>query len=241
MPNKIRLLGVDITLIEPQQAQSLLRDYLNSKGGLKQIATVNPDFLVTAHQDRKYRDLLNSADLATADGSGLIYMAKIMGQRASLDQRLTGVEITKRLLKLCLENQDKVAIIIKNIGYSSPQEISQALQVKYPGLHAEVYLQAEAEKLTEPLEAKVVFVALGSPDQDFWITQHRQLISKAKIAVGVGGTFDYISGKISRAPKIFRSLGLEWLWRFFKRPVRMSRRVWRSVIVFPLLALKEKI
>lgn len=233
-------MGVDITLIEPNQAQSLLRDYLNSNGGLKQIATVNPDFLVTARKNKKYRDLLNNVDLATADGSGLIYMAKILGQRASLDQRLTGVEITKRLLKLCLENQYSVAIIIKNIGYSSPQEISVALQVKYPGLKSDVYLQAEADKMTEPLEVNAVFVALGSPDQDFWIAEHRQLLSKAKVAVGVGGTFDFISGKISRAPKIFRSLGLEWLWRLFRRPLRMSRRVWRSVIVFPLLALKDK-
>ncbi len=82
----------------------------------------------------------------------------------------------------------------------------------------------------------VAFVALGAPKQTFWIEEHRNELEQAgvKIAIGVGGAFSIIAGRLPRAPKILRDFHLEWLWRLCLEPKRL-RRIWNAVVVFPLL------
>jgi N-acetylglucosaminyldiphosphoundecaprenol N-acetyl-beta-D-mannosaminyltransferase len=85
-----------------------------------------------------------------------------------------------------------------------------------------------------------LLVALGAPKQEKWIAKNLAKVPSVKVAIGVGSAFNLISGQIKRAPKIFQALGLEWLWRFFREP-RRWRKIWRSVIIFPLLVIKEKL
>jgi len=79
----------------------------------------------------------------------------------------------------------------------------------------------------------------GAPRQDMWIYENLPKLPSIRVAAGVGGTFDFMSGTIKRAPKIFRSLGLEWLWRLLRQPWRIQR-INRAVIIFPILVLLDR-
>jgi N-acetylglucosaminyldiphosphoundecaprenol N-acetyl-beta-D-mannosaminyltransferase len=85
----------------------------------------------------------------------------------------------------------------------------------------------------------IILVAFGSPAQEFWIDTFKVDLEHTKIAVGIGGTFDFWTGKTTRAPKAFRSLGLEWLWRLLTQPKR-AKRIYNAVVVYSGLVLKEK-
>jgi N-acetylglucosaminyldiphosphoundecaprenol N-acetyl-beta-D-mannosaminyltransferase len=235
--NHIELLGVNIATVKPSEIQSLLADFLQHTG-LKQIVTVNPEFLVTAHEDNDFKAILNAADLALPDGVGIIYVGKLIGKKISLTNRMTGVEVTHSLLKLAEAQQNSVEIVLPDNSLSSDEKILDSVKKLYPQSIVRVIKVSDIKEQSP--RADIIFVALGAPQQEKWIWEHREKLLGTKIAVGVGGTFDFISGKISRAPHWMRSIGLEWLWRLYKEPKRRFRRIIRAVIVFPWLVLTGK-
>jgi N-acetylglucosaminyldiphosphoundecaprenol N-acetyl-beta-D-mannosaminyltransferase len=85
--------------------------------------------------------------------------------------------------------------------------------------------------------ARLLLVAYGSPAQDFWINQHLLNLTSVRVAMGIGGTFDFLSGSIKRAPKWMQSSGLEWVWRLLMQPSRIGR-IYTAVIRFPLLVFR---
>lgn len=235
--NHIELLGVKIATLKPSEIQSLLADFLHSSG-LKQIVTVNPEFLVTAQEDSEFKTILNAADLALPDGVGIIYVSKLLGKKISLTNRMTGVELTRSLLKLAEAEQKSVEIVLPQNSLSTKEEIVTSVQKLYPKSIVRVILVADVQE--ESPRGDIIFVALGAPEQEKWIWNQREKLLGTKIAVGVGGTFDFISGKISRAPHWMRSVGLEWLWRLYKEPRRRFGRIVRAVVVFPFLVLSTR-
>ncbi|MFH0820590.1 MAG: WecB/TagA/CpsF family glycosyltransferase, partial [Candidatus Peregrinibacteria bacterium] len=86
----------------------------------------------------------------------------------------------------------------------------------------------------------ILFVAYGSPAQEFWIARNLNKFTTVKMAMGVGGAFDFIAGKIRRAPRWMRTLGIEWMWRLYKQPKRF-KRIWRAAVLFPRLVLRERL
>jgi N-acetylglucosaminyldiphosphoundecaprenol N-acetyl-beta-D-mannosaminyltransferase len=235
--NHIELLGVNIATVKPSEIQSLLADFLQHTG-LKQIVTVNPEFLVTAHEDNDFKAILNAADLALPDGVGIIYVGKLLRKQISLTNRMTGVEVTHSLLKLAEAQQKSVEIVLPDNSLSSDEKILDSVKKLYPQSIVRVIKVSDIKEQSP--RADIIFVALGAPQQEKWIWEHREKLLGTKIAVGVGGTFDFISGKISRAPHWMRSIGLEWLWRLYKEPRRRFRRIIRAVIVFPFLVLSTR-
>ena len=90
------------------------------------------------------------------------------------------------------------------------------------------------------VKPEILFVALGHGKQERWIFKNLEKLPSVKIAMGVGGAFDFFSGRIKRAPLIMQEAGLEWLWRLILEPSRY-KRIWKAVIVFPIYCLMEKI
>jgi len=240
MNQVINLLGVNLRFHSPTEAQKQIKFWLSQVGPLRQVVTVNPDFIITARRNKKFAAILQSADLVTVDGSGIVYAARFLGQPINFSDRLTGVELTERLLTTAEKLHLPVAIVLPSQAYSSPQKIEQTLSARWPNLKVTIYNLSEGSQLTK-CDAKIVFVALGAPEQELWIAEHQDWLKTASIALGIGGTFDYLSGTIKRAPRFVRFLGLEWLWRLIRRPLRMMRRIYRSVILFPLLIFCQKI
>ena len=122
-----------------------------------------------------------------------------------------------------LDNK-KVLFCLYSKGLSKPNEFFIKIKEKYPELDFQVADEESALEKAKIFAPKIILTGFGAPKQDIWIWENLHKIPSAKIAVGVGGTFDFISGRVRRAPKFMRSFGLEWIWRFLRQPWRLKRR-----------------
>ena len=227
----MQILGVRIDNVSMDEALEKIRGFLND-GQQHYVATLNPDFLVKAYRDQEFRIILNKSDLNVADGFGLILASWFLGE--SLKSRVVGID----LIKNCKSNLENLKVFLLGGFNGAAEKIAR----DWPAVvgfsedteGAELFVQITQR------QPNLLFVALGAPKQEKWIVQNLAKILSVKVAIGVGSAFDLLSGQIKRAPKIFQALGLEWLWRTFHEP-RRFKKAWRSVVIFPLLFLKQKI
>lgn len=237
--DRIRLLGVPIDALTKDEALRRLRSYLGD-GGRHHVMTPNSEMLVEASRNEPFRALLNRTDLNVPDSQGLLYMARATGQR--LPERVTGVDT---VIAFCTTLGPDVPVFFLGGAPGVAEKAASVLKKNNPGLNvAGTFAGSPAESdAAEILQiigasgAQVLFVAYGAPKQDMWIDRYLPALPSVRLAMGVGGTFDFIAGVQVRAPVAFRKLGLEWLWRVLKEPKRM-RRIITAVIVFPLLVLR---
>lgn len=210
------------------------------------VVTANPEILLLARKNNKYREAITSADLRTVDGFGLFLVSSLLRRKT---ERLTGVELSEHLLQFAWTNHLRVGLLGGEFGEAA--DAGQKLRESYPGLELlveeggainndgieDVAAEAARERMIL-YSPQVLLVAFGAPRQEFWIQEHRNEFPDLRAVVGVGGTFNFWAGRLKRAPRWMRSFGLEWLWRLIQEPRRIGR-IWRAVVVFPVLALFE--
>ena len=230
---KIYILGVGFT----NQTEKVILEYIvkNLQKGTKNyyIVTPNPELLVIANKQMEYKKVLNGAKIALADGIGVILASRLMGR--PIKERIHGVDFMENVCKEVSKRPITVGFL--GGGPNVADKTADCLQKKYPGLN----VGWVSEEWSEDLNLKsvdILFVAFGSPKQEIWIAKNLKNLP-ATVSIGVGGAFDFISGKILRAPKILRNLKLEWLFRLIIQPWRIRRQL--SLITFVVLILKEKI
>ena len=234
----ITILDIPIRLLPQEKLDEIFDDFVASPGA-HHIVTVNPEYIVEAARNPDFKKILREADLATADGAGIILAARLRGYHVTLSDRLTGVMLTDTLLRFTQQKHLRALILLKHNSITDDTILLQAVTHRYPSLDITVRREPYSLEELNLLRPEVIFVALGSPHQDLWITRHQGLIPSCKIAVGVGGTFDFISGRIKRAPELLRSRGLEWLFRLLREPKRFMRII-RATIIFPYLVLTRR-
>jgi N-acetylglucosaminyldiphosphoundecaprenol N-acetyl-beta-D-mannosaminyltransferase len=200
-----------------------------------QISTVNPEFILAARHDEELFYILNNADLAIPDGVGLKFAALVLGRYI---YRYTGADLMQDLLKVAESQNKKIAVLNWQNGLSSREDIENILTKKFPNLIFQVLNCERINKPTDELISKIIgfspsiiFSTFGSPWQEIFIYHSLPKIPSARIGLGIGGGFDFLTGRIKRAPAVFRSLGLEWVWRLIKQPWRF-KRIFNAVIVF---------
>ena len=214
------------------------------------IFTPNPEILLRARGDAAYADLLRSADLALPDGTGVAIVQALRSGRSV--RRWPGVEIAAMLLRLAAERAETVAFVG---GSPDVAERAAARWRALPGLKVVVAgagvaidedgiarsMAREDETVDEirSVAPTIVLVGLGAPKQEMWIERHADAFPSVRIMIGVGGAFDMWAGSKRRAPRAFRTLGLEWLWRLALQPRRLPRTL-RATVVFPFLALFDR-
>jgi N-acetylglucosaminyldiphosphoundecaprenol N-acetyl-beta-D-mannosaminyltransferase len=200
----------------------------------RQIATVNPEFVVDAHRDPVFAAALTRADLRVADGVGILWAARRQGVR--LAERVTGSDGIYAIAAQAAAAGWRLYFLGAAPGVA--ERTAAILQARYPGLIvAGSYAGSPAEEewpaLRERLAAArpdVLLVAYGHPRQDLWIDRHRNELPAA-VAIGVGGAFDFVAGVAQRAPVWMRRVGLEWLFRLVREPWR-----WRRMAKLPVFA-----
>lgn len=263
----MEILGVKIDNLEKQKILEKVEGFLRD-GRQHYIVTPNPEFLVESRRDQKFKSILNHSDLSIADGTGLIFASWFL--RQPVKQRMTGADLTESLLRTAQEKELSVFLVNWAGGLSSADSIKEAVQKKYPGLRFEVMdvegraafcsmpippsatltrsvggrgtIQKKclSRKAAQTFKPDILFVSLGAPYQEKFIYRNLKKIPSVKLAMGIGGAFDFISSRRKRAPKVMRSTGLEWLWRFFCQPRRV-KRIYNAVAKFPLLVVKERL
>ena len=220
------IFGIPIDNLDRNEVQRKLLSLLDEPR-FHRVATVNPEFLLLARKNKVFQTILREADLRIADGIGLSFPFWLSGE--VFRGRSPGADL---LLWLCERAEEKrltIGLLLTPDGLSLPHEIRIALRQKFPHLNIAVALE----------EANIVFSNFGAPLQEVALEHLREKPSQIRLAMGVGGAFDYLTGKIPRAPKWFQKIGLEWLWRLFHQPKRW-RRIWNAVIVFPIQVFCQK-
>lgn len=236
---RISILGVPVDNISRAELKRRLLDILSNRHG-RQIVTPNPEFLLEAQRNSEFLSVLRSASLSVPDGIGLKFAGWLKG--ANL-QRFTGASIVTGLLGYAEAKKMRVAILNWRYGLSSDEDIKEALHRQYPKL---LFVVDSLEKdyntynlgTIKNFLPDILFVALGAPEQDIFISRRLRELRTVRLAMGVGGSFDYITKKMPRAPRLFQVLGFEWLWRLILKPNTRWHRIWKAVVVFPLLVLR---
>lgn len=189
------------------------------------IVTANPETFTYGSNNPEFHKLLvNNDTTLVPDGISIVEAARIL--KYQVKERITGVDLASYLFNLSNEKKYKVALL------GASKEVIEALKEKIdkelPNLILVKALDGYQDNKDEffnslvKLDVDVILVALGIPQQEELIYKHLAKFKKG-IFMGVGGSFDVLSGKKKRAPKIFIKLKLEWLYRLLKEPKRIKR------------------
>lgn len=227
LKGKIIILGVKIDDFSQdfvlKKCQSFLAD-----GRQHKIFTPNPEICLKAEADEHYRSIINNADINIPDGFGLKLGAKIL--RQNLKNRVTGADLTRKLLDFADANNLRVFVLLRTDSLTREEDLDQFFANQYKKIQylsakinqADIQNREVVEKINK-LKPQILFCCLGAPYQERWINENLQKIPAVKLALGVGGSFDFLTGKIKRAPKIMQELGVEWLYRLYQEPKRLAR------------------
>lgn len=234
-PNLLTFLNTPVHAVTMADTLALMRQWMG-ESRLHQICTTNPEFVMKAQEDEAFRQVLWMADLCVPDGVGLLHAARWRGEH--LPERVPGSEMVYHVAELCAQEGWRLFLLGAAPGIA--EQAAVIFQQKYPGLTiAGTYAgspdPAENEVLVQMINASradVLYVAYGNPKQDKWIARNRTNLTTVRVAIGVGGSLDFVTGKSTRAPEWVQKLGLEWLHRLITEPWR-----WRRMLALPRFVL----
>ncbi len=240
MGKRVSILGVPVDCVTASEAEGILRALAQSGIG-HHIMTPNPEMIVAAQKHPDFLRALQRASLNVADGAGLLFAARLLG--ASLPERVTGTDLVERIAAA----REMQPVFFLGAGEGIAQRAATALSSRHSELViAGTFSGSPRREDEEVIIAKIVasnartlLVAYGAPAQDLWIDRVLTRLPSVRVAMGIGGAFDFLAGVRSRAPLWMRSIGLEWLYRLIQEPSRL-RRIVTAVIVFPFLVLTRR-
>lgn len=229
----MNILEVRVDNLGRREILEKISSFLN-EDKLRQIATINPEFVLQAQKDEEFKNILNNCDLNVADGIGIKFT--FWWQREKLKYRMAGIDLMGEILKIANEKKLKVFLVAKSGGLSSWEETRDAILKKYPDLEiggANLDRDDFLHNLQD-LDYELIFCNFGAPFQEKFLNSQKN--DRIKLAVGVGGSFDYLTGKLKRAPKWMQFFGVEWFWRLMLQPKRI-KRIFNAVVIFPIKVL----
>ena len=234
MGTEARILGVRVDCLDENETLARIEGFVGS-GRLHQVATVNPEFVMRAQKDREFARVLEGADLCLPDGTGVVWAARRQG--CAISRPVAGTDIVGPLAATCARRNFRLFLLGAQPGVA--EDLAAKLEKANPGLlvaarAGDPGASQDDESLRQIAGHKtdVLLVAYGAPTQELWIDRLRSRLG-VSVAIGVGGAFDYLTGRVPRAPAWMRNAGLEWLHRLANQPWRLRR-----MTVLPVYALK---
>lgn len=239
---RFHLLGVPLDPRSREESVAAIETLLARESGCAHVVTLNPEYVMAARRRADFAAAIGRADLVLADGAGVVMAARLLGGTAGRRaERLIGVEIVELLAERGLPT------FLLGAGPGVAEAAAARLSARWPqarlvGVWAEATPTGDDEALRriEASGARAVAVAFGAEGQVGWIDRNRGRLDTVgvRLAVGVGGSFDYLAGAAIRPPKLVRDLGLEWLWRLAREPWRWRRQLVLPRFAFLVLAAK---
>ena len=243
--NKKQILGITII---PESKKSVLEKillYIGHPSDFFHIVSLNPENIVITTENELFKRVVETAQIKIVDGVGVVIAGRLLG--VQLGERITGVGLMEDLIKMASDRRLRVLMI------GGKEKLALRLvecykdqfpEAKFKGLQGIEDIQNPKEdeedrifSIVADYKPHLVFVAFGSPDQELWIARHKKELTNC-VVMGVGGAFDYLSGKVTRAPIIIQKIGLEWLFRLINQPWRWRRQL--RLFKFIRLILQEK-
>ncbi len=234
-PTSISILGIPVHDVTTEETLALIDQFVHD-GMPHQICTVNPEFIMTAQSDAEFKRILNHSALNLPDGIGVVWAAKRLGH--PLRERVAGSDLVGLVAERAQDAGWRIFLLGAANGVAEQAAI--LLRERYPQTHiVGTYAgspwpedEADIGARVRSSRANVLLVAYGAPRQDKWIERNIARTGAA-VAIGIGGSLDFIVGRQKRAPRWVQRLGLEWLYRLVREPWRWRRQlalpkfVWR--------------
>ena len=242
LPASAYVLGVRVDRVTQLQVLDIIDQLISLRRAngntlpCQQIVTVNTEFVMAAQKNSEFRQTINSAALAVADGIGVVWATRFVGYPTP--ERITGTDILVALAKRCAEKGYRLYLLGAAPGIA--EQAGLCLQALAPGLqlagtYAGSPAPTEEDAIIERIHAAntdILCIAYGAPAQDLWIYRNLSRLPAA-IAMGVGGAYDFLSGRQRRAPQTMQRIGLEWLYRLYREPWR-----WKRMLAIPHFLLQ---
>lgn len=218
---RIEVLNVPVNVTTTEEINENIKEVIENKKQFT-ILSINLNKIIQFHENKEFAAIVDSFECFIPDGISIVKASD------KLNDRITGVDLFEDICK----NHEKLNA--KIFLYGSAQEVvekaKEVLEEKYTGINIVGYENGfvkDTDVLINKINesgANILFIAMGSPKQEFWIHENRNKLN-VNVLMGVGGTFDVMSGKIKRAPLVFRKLGLEWLYRMLREPVKRFKQI----------------
>lgn len=237
------ILGTRIDATTYSQATQLILDWA-TQGHNRRIHAANVHMVMEGVDSAAFQQVTNTADLVTADGMPLVWGLQQLGITDA--ERVYGPELTLQVCQAAA--QAGVPIGLYGGTPESLADFKAFLHHEYPGIRIVCTIsppfrpltQEEDEDYTQQIAAsgaKILFVGIGCPRQEWWMYQHREQLPL--IMLGVGAAFDFHSGRVRQAPSIMQKLGLEWFFRLLMEPQRLWRRYVKQNPRFVIMFLQQ--
>lgn len=225
--SRVNLLNIWIDKLNAGDVCRVVEQFVG-RGTPHQIVTVNLDFLRLSVHDTEFREIVNASSLVVPDGMPLVWASRLQGE--PLPERVAGVDLVMECARLSAERGYRIFLLGAAPGVADVA--AETMRRRFPranivGTHSPPTLSADDNMVTvaRVKEAKpdILLVAFGAPRQEIWIHEHINSLD-VPVCIGVGGSFDMISGRVSRAPEWMRHSGFEWFYRFMREPKRLWKR-----------------
>ena len=239
-PVIVNLLGIDVFALRMEEVLELCEDHISKRSNLL-LGVVNVAKAVNCRKDRQLRESIDCADVVLADGRGVVWLSKLIGQ--SLPERVAGIDIMYRLFELA--NQKQYRIYFLGAAQEVIKKVINYVAQNYPGLVVAGYrdgyfAESDEQEVAEDIRksnSDILFVAVPSPKKERFLRKWRELMN-VPVCHGVGGSFDIVAGVTKRAPLWMQNTGLEWFYRLLQEPRRMWKRYLVTNSIFMVLSIK---
>ena len=235
MSNGLGISGVPLDNVSMQQALDRIEDFIRA-GGMHQVATANVDYLVHASTDLEYRRALCMCDLVLADGMPIVWASRLLG--VPLAERVPGSDLVPRLVRLSSAKGYRIFLLgaspaVSEAAVRHMETLSPGVRIvgrmSPPIRPLDEFENAPILEAIERARPDILLVAFGSPKQEKWISRNRHLL-KTHVAIGIGGTLEFLSDSIPRAPAWMQEHCLEWVYRMWNEPRRLGPRYLRDAL-----------
>ena len=242
MTNRIKVLGINIDPLTMRETVDAVEQYVLGKRALH-LMGVNADKINQCHTDEKIKKIVNDSGIINADGASVVLASKFLG--TPVPERVAGIDLMQSLLDL--SNKKGYSVYFFGAKEEVLQDMLKVFKNDYPNLivigHRNGYFSADDEQdIQEDIREKnpdFVFVGITSPKKEY-IIQKFMDNGVNSVFMGVGGSFDVLSGHIQRAPLWMQKLNLEWLFRVANEPKRLFKRYFVGNATFIKRVLDEK-
>lgn len=240
MRDQIKILNVNVDCVNLDEAMQKVEEFVLEQKP-HHIVTANPEIIYASNYNPELLGIVNHAALVTADGTGVVWASGQLGRH--LQERVTGIDLVYKICEKAPQKGWKLFILGSAPGVADTA--ADNIRKMYPGVEIvgtqHGYFKPEEEpEIVEMIKKStpdVLFVALGAPKQEFWISKYMDEL-QVPVMLGIGGSMDVLSGNVKRAPEIWQKMNLEWLYRLLSQPSRWKRML--NLPKFAVEVLKQK-
>lgn len=223
---RVKFLNTYVDALTMEETLERIQGYIDNKACVQHVV-INAGKINLMQENEDLTRIINECPLINADGQSIVWGSKILGN--SLPERVAGIDIFTELVRISAEKGYKPYFF--GAKEEVVTEVVRRFKEQYPDLEVAGYRNGyfkpeESKGIAEDIKksgADILFVAFSSPMKEFWIREQMDIM-KVPFSMGVGGSFDVVAGKTTRAPKWMQKCGLEWFYRFIQEPRRMFKR-----------------